>query len=189
MQHFHMRVGVLALVLVIVPLSSAAGISPERLREVLTMAGERVPGGYVLEVDVDDPREDPMVSIEFDSGTEVYVDAGRMRIVEVERYREREAGDLLRSTSADIRNGVRLWDAYATALDEVDSGEGRGSPFHLYGIEYELRYGRLVLEIEFRRVAPGYDEGDATVWRRSSRYVALVDPVEGSVINIREDRD
>lgn len=175
--------------LLLLPVAGVEAVSPERLRDVLNMAGELVPGGYVLEVDVDDPREEPVMSIEFDTGTEIYIDAGRMQVLEVERYREGEAGEIMRSTSGDIRNGISMWQAYEAALAEVDTGGIGGGPFYLYGIEYELRYGRLVLEIEFRRVAERSRDRDDTVWRRNNRYIALVDPVDGSVIAIREDRD
>lgn len=156
-------------------IANVAAFEPSDLDRVMTAVGGEFPDAVVLEVDLEYSAGGTVVSVENDSGFELYINASEGRIVDRERDRlswnDRRIADQIRE-DGDV---VPLTTAYATLLDTArdDSSLSTVSPEYFTSIEYGVEYRDLVIEVTF--------EG------RGVDTEVYLDPYTGEIITIEID--
>lgn len=158
-------------------------IDPERLDEVVVHALNEAPGALVVEVGIEEGWDGPIADIEFGDGSEMYVALRESGYVTIGREYDTADGarrrivERIQAGGADI---LPITEIYRVVIDSLDGGTHDleiGST-DLYEIEYEIEYGRLVVEVTFRQ------ENDN---RGSSEITLYVDPIDGRILAVEYD--
>jgi hypothetical protein len=126
-----------------------SALTPEEMSVVAATVADDDPDAMILEFDLESSRGGGIVSVETSRGTEYYVGLEPPEIIERERGGRGKAriGDRV----AEERDTMDLSTAYGTVLAYLAGDErySRIAPETFSSIEYEIEFGRLIVEVVF----------------------------------------
>lgn len=160
--------------------TNLAALQPRQLTEIIAYAAAEVPDTAIVEIGIEEGWEHPIIDVEFADGRALYLELAPEGLVTLGRERDNPDRDRQRIAQRLFNQEegfLSLSDAYASVLRALESGF-RGvevRPEDLYELEYEIEYGRLVLEVVFQT---GRRDGEITVY---------ADPGDGSILSVERD--
>lgn len=139
----------LALLLSFVVYPAISALTPEEMSMVAATVADDDPDAMILEFDLESSRGGGIVSVETSRGTEYYVGLDPTEILERERGGRGKAR--IADRVAEERDTMELSTAYGAVLAYLAGDErySRIAPEHFSSIEYEIEFGRLIVEVVF----------------------------------------
>lgn len=158
-------------------------LDPGMLEEAIRHALGEVPGALVVEVGIEEGWDGPIADVELGDGGAVYVALTERGPVTIGREQKPPDRDLRRIVERIEELEESLLPITAVYRIVLDSGRSGPDDLEievtdLYEIEYEIEYGRLVLEVTFRRQADEFGGSEITLY---------VDPRDGRILAVERD--
>ncbi|MFP4431937.1 MAG: hypothetical protein ACOCU4_10865 [Alkalispirochaeta sp.] len=166
--------GFVALLVVFVFIAPGiSALSPEDLSSVAGVIRADDPEAVILEIDMESSGRGGIVTVETNRAIEYYIGLASPEILERER-RGRMNARLARRVAA-VPDTMNLPDAYRLVLEYLAQNDrySRVSPGDFSSIEYQIEFGRLIVEVIFDGVF-----GDLSVY---------MDPVTGEILESEWD--
>jgi hypothetical protein len=126
-----------------------AALTPEEMSVVAATVADDDPDAMILEFDLESARGGGIVSVETSQGTEYYVGLDPTEILE--RERGGRGKTRIADRVAEAPDTMDLSTAYGTVLTYLAGDErySRIAPETFSSIEYEIEFGRLIVEVVF----------------------------------------